>query len=182
MNYLNGLKTLIAIAIATVAFSSCTEDQTSLSINDIQGKATIIGSFVYNDGQTYPGSTTTSVSSDKPAMNVKVYVKVSNASLSSNSNAKGYTTFETSTDANGEYEIEIPAVENGVEVSIQAESFIGRKYSTVSGSTTGIGNSFLTEEGVYEATPIQLSEVKPNDIIAAGKKSYTFTSFDHTDY
>ncbi|WP_308756792.1 hypothetical protein [uncultured Bacteroides sp.] len=182
MNYLSGLKTLLAIAIVTVALSSCSEDQTSLSINDIQGKATIIGSFVYNDGQTYSSSTTTPVSPDKPAMNVKMYVKIENSSLSPNNNAQGYTTFETSTDANGEYEIEIPAVENGVEVSIQAESFIGKKYSTTSGGTTGIGNSVLTKEGVYEAAPIQLSGVKPNDIIAAGKKSYNFTSFDHTVY
>lgn len=180
MNYLNGLKTLIAVAVATLAFTSCSEEQTSLSINDIPGKAKIIGSFTYNDGQTTSSSTT--ANSDKPVMNTTVYVKISNASLSPNS-GNGYTIFETTTNANGEYEIEIPAVETGTDVTIQAASFIGKKYTTsTSGSTTTGGNKIITKEGVYEANSITLSSIMPNDIIAAGKASYTFTAFDHTIY
>lgn len=179
MNYLNGLKTLIAVVIATLAFTSCSEEQTSLSIDDIPGKAKIIGSFTFNDGQRTSSSSTSNV--DKPVANQTVYVKIQNASISPSHTGNGYTTFETTTNANGEYEIEIPAVETGVTVIIQGAPFIGKKYSTSSNTITG-GTTITTKDGVYEATPITLNSVTPNDIIAAGKTIYGFTAFDSSAY
>ena len=178
MNYLNGFKTLIAVVIATLAFTSCSEEQTSLSIDDIPGKAKIIGSFIYNDGQRASSSSTSNT--DKPVANQTVHVKISNASISPNHTGYGYTTFETTTDANGEYEIEIPAVETGVTVIIQGAPFIGKKYSTSGNTITG-GTAITTKDGVYEATPITKT-AKPNDIIAAGKTIYGFTPFDSSAY
>lgn len=175
MNYLNGLKTLMIVAIAAVAFSSCSEDQTSLSINDIKGTAQLIGSFTYDDGQTV-SSSLTNATSVKPAMNTKVYVKVSNKSLDSNSNAKGYTIYEATTDAQGEYKITIPAVETGTDVIIQAASFEGKHYYSNSSSSTTTGSNTVT--GVYKAEEIK-KNVKPNEIVAVGKVEYDFESFDH---
>lgn len=178
MNYLNGLKTLMIVAIAALAFSSCSEDQTSLSINDIPGKAKIIGSFTYNDNQAV-SSTLPSATSVKPVMNMKVYVMISNKSLDPKDNAKGYTTYETTTDANGEYTIEIPAVETGTSVTIQGAPFEGKYYTTSSTTTTTGSNPVVTKDGVYEVNTITIN-AKPNDIIAAGKATYSFTAFDHS--
>ena len=178
MNYLNGLKTLMIVAIATVAFSSCSEDQTSLSINDIKGTAQLIGSFTYDDGQTV-SSSLTNATSVKPVMNTKVYVKVSNKSLDPNSNAKGYTIYEATTDAQGEYKITIPAVETGTDVTIQAASFEGKHYESNSSSSTTTGsNTVTTKDGVYQAEEIEIN-VMPNAIVAVGKVEYDFEPFDH---
>lgn len=179
MNYLNGLKTLMIVAIAAVAFSSCSEDQTSLSINDIKGTAKLIGSFTYDDGQATTTSSSSSTTSEKPAANVKVVVYISNASLDPKSDATGYTTYETTTDAKGEYEIVIPAVETGTNITIQAAPFEGKHYYSSNSSSSSSSSAPVVKEGVYSVIYITGS-VKPNDIIAVGKAEYGFTAFDES--
>lgn len=180
MNKLIGIKTLMFSAITALFFVSCSEDQTSLSIDDIQGKATLIGSFTYDDNQSTSSSSTSSATSEKPVMNTTVYVKIANSSLDPKENATGYTVYETTTDANGEYKIEIPVVETGTEVTIQAESFVGKRYeSTGFGSTN---TTVTTKEGVYEVQEVTLSGIKPHDIKVVGKKKYHFTAYDGTYY
>ena len=66
MDKLTRIKTLIACAIVALGFSSCSEDQTSLSIDNVQGKAIIKGSFVYDDNKT--SSSSTAVNTEKPVM------------------------------------------------------------------------------------------------------------------
>ena len=79
MDKLTRIKTLIACAIVALGFSSCSEDQTSLSIDNIQGKAIIKGSFVYDDNKT--SSSSTAVNTEKPVMNTTVYVMINNSSF-----------------------------------------------------------------------------------------------------
>ncbi len=94
MDKLTRIKTLIACAIVALGFSSCSEDQTSLSIDNIQGKAIIKGSFVYDDNKT--SSSSTAVNTEKPVMNTTVYVMINNSSFNNNSSSYGgYTTLET---------------------------------------------------------------------------------------
>ena len=93
MDKLTRIKTLIACAIVALGFSSCSEDQTSLSIDNIQGKAIIKGSFVYDDNKT--SSSSTAVNTEKPVMNTTVYVMINNSSFNNNSSSYGgYTTLE----------------------------------------------------------------------------------------
>lgn len=172
MDKLTRIKTLIACAIVALGFSSCSEDQTSLSIDNIQGKAIIKGSFVYDDNKT--SSSSTAVNTEKPVMNTTVYVMINNSSFNNNSSSYGgYTTLETTTDAQGKYEIEIPAVENGVTVTIKAKSFEAPYYKINSNSGSGTAqNSVIAKDAVYSSPEIILSDIKPNDIIAAGKATY----------
>ena len=180
MDKLTRIKTLIACAIVALGFSSCSEDQTSLSIDNIQGKAIIKGSFVYDDNKT--SSSSTAVNTEKPVMNTTVYVMINNSSFNNNSSSYGgYTTLETTTDAQGKYEIEIPAVENGVTVTIKAKSFEAPYYKINSKSGSGTTqNSVIAKDAVYSSPEIILSDIKPNDIIAAGKATYNHEELDKT--
>lgn len=125
----------MAFVGAALAFSSCTKEQSSFDVYSIPGKATIMGTCYYDAGQGYESGTYTQII--KPAANVKVVAKVSNASLSPNQNANGYTLYETTTDAEGAYKIEVPAVEvNETDVTIEVEPFFGT-YSTVESISNG---------------------------------------------
>ncbi|MCD8184012.1 MAG: hypothetical protein LUE99_14065 [Bacteroides sp.] len=176
MNYLNGLRAVAMVAIAVLTFSSCSEDQTSFSIDDIQGKATLVGSLTYDDNQAIASGTGTS--SVKPAANTLVYVKVSNVSLSPNYNGAGNTVYEVTTDANGEFKVEVPAVEPGSVVTIQPATFTGKYYAVVAGAT---GTSTVVKDGVYSVGGYTVS-VLPNDIKVVGKRAYRFTDYDGINY
>ncbi len=97
----------------------------------------------------------------RAANNVKVLVKISNQSLDPKHAANGYTIYETTTDFNGDYKIEVPAVENdgqGTTVIIAPESFLG-KYSITT------YNKRETQNGIFE-TNISEGTVRvlPNDL------------------
>ncbi len=148
MNILNNLKSLAVIAIATMAFTSCSKDQTSFSIDDIQGKARIKGTVFYSEGTNNRGDEII-----KMATNTTILVKIDNSYLSPIGNAEGTTTFETVTNGKGEYEIEIPVLEKGALVTIQPQAFIGKQKNSSSNET---------EEGIFTAEAT--CQVVPNDI------------------
>ena len=150
----------IALSLVAMVFSSCSKEQSFLDIQDIPGKAKIIGNFSYDAGQGYSGGMYTQLI--KPVADVKVFVKVSNQSLSPNGEAKGYTYYETVTDLNGNYEVEIPAVDSGTSVIVTAESFMGT-YSTVEAvsNNTPVFNS---KEVQYKFTSKNLT-VNPYDVV-----------------
>ena len=154
MDKLTRIKTLIACAIVALGFSSCSEDQTSLSIDNIQGKAIIKGSFVYDDNKT--SSSSTAVNTEKPVMNTTVYVMINNSSFNNNSsNYGGYT--------------------------IKANSFEAPYYKINSNSGSGTTqNSVIAKDAVYSSPEIILNDIKPNDIIAAGKATYNHEELDKT--
>lgn len=107
---------------------------------------------------------------------------INNSSFNNNSSSYGgYTTLETTTDAQGKYEIEIPAVENGVTVTIKAKSFEAPYYKINSNSGSGTTqNSVIAKDAVYSSPEIILNDIKPNDIIAAGKATYNHEELDKT--
>lgn len=164
MNILNNLKSLAVIAIATMAFTSCSKEQTSLSIDDIQGKARIKGTLTYSEGTEYKNGESNKII--KAATNTTIWVKISNASLSPNGQIPGYTTFETVTDAKGEYEIEVPVSESiyGTEIRMQPQPFIG-KYKKISNDNWNYNRpTYETIEGVFETDEISFN-ARPNQII-----------------
>lgn len=161
------LNVLAVGLIATALFSGCSQDQSSISINDIQGKAKIIGNLSYSEGQTYEGGKF--VELVKPAAEKKVYVEVSNASLSPNGSAQGYTLYETVTDAEGNYEIEVPAVAKtaGTSVTIRTEDFVGKRQLLY---------EISEQVPVFKATDVvftcneKTESLKPNQIKVADMK------------
>lgn len=161
MGFLSKFNVMVACASALLAVTSCGNDQTSLSIEDIQGKAKIVGSLAYSEGQSYENGQYAELI--KPASQKRVFVKVSNGSLDPKGTASGYTTYETMTDENGNYEIEIPAVEKaaGTNIIVQPETFVGTRTLL-----TGVENGqpkFEQKEVVFEIAERSLV-VKPNDI------------------
>lgn len=159
MNILNNLKTLAVIIMTAMAFTSCSKDQTSLSVDDIQGKAKIKGIIFYSEGVEYKNNDSHEII--KMATNTTILVKISNNQLSLKGNAYGFTTFETVTNDKGEYEIEVPALENGTTIIIQPQSFVG-KYKSIDEWNNG-KPVYATLEGIFEAK--ESCSVTPNQII-----------------
>lgn len=178
MKYLMYGMPLAIVVTAAVSLVSCTEDQTAMSIEDIQGKARLVGYFNYYDGQQ---SATGTDDSYKPAYSRTVYVKVENSSFARpNGQYEGYTIYETTTNSMGRYEVEIPADPDGVSVVIEAEPFIGDYYRVEYDDDY---NMIITRsEGVYDVQPITRSGIMPNDIVVVGERSYQFTPFQESSY
>jgi hypothetical protein len=146
---------------ALLILTACTPEQSSFDVEEIPGKAKIMGTLSYDAGQSY--SNGKYVQLFKPAANVKVYVKVSNASLSPNGKATGYTYYETTTNAEGVYQIEVPAVEvNGATtVKIAPEAFMATYSKVVS-----VNNNvpvYEKEEVLFKIAE-ETRTVVPNDI------------------
>lgn len=137
----------------------CSKEQSSLDIQDIPGKAKIIGNFSYDAGQGYVDDIY--VQLIKPAANIKVVVKVSNSSLSPNGNATGYTYYETTTNEQGAYEVEVPAVDRGTTVVIAPDPFFDT-YAKVVSVEDG-EPVFEYEEKIYKINPTT-KNVTPNDV------------------
>ena len=152
----------VGLAAACVALFTlgCSKEQTSMSVNDIQGRVKIVGSLSYNEGQTFENGQFKEVI--KPAADTRVFIKVSNASLSPTSTANGYTTYEVVTDSEGKYEIEVPATEKreGTEIVVQPQSFIGKR--TILESFDNGNPIFKTTDVVFSA-PYQILNANPND-------------------
>ena len=157
MKYLTFKFAMLSLAI--IALVGCSKEQSSLNIEDIPGKAKILGSFSFDAGQGY--SNGKYIRLIKPAANVKVVVKVSNASLSPNGNAEGYTYYETTTSDNGTYEVEIPAVDDGTTIKIAPYPFFATYSKVVSvENNTPV---FEKEERLYKIDE-ETRSVNPNDI------------------
>lgn len=159
---------LLAVSLLT----GCSKEQSELSIENIPGRATIVGSLSYSQGQAYSSGQFSELLS--PASGVKVSIMISNASLAPNGSAQGYTVCETTTDVNGKYSIEIPAV-NNTQIIIKPASFIGNR-TLVTGWEEN-KPIMETEEVVFSLNNIQ-ETVSPGDIVVKDEMySYTPRTF-----
>lgn len=145
MNKLNKFRFFMNIAIAALVASSCSEDQTSLSVDNIKGKANIKGVITFNEGQAYQNGKFTEII--KPYAKDTVFVKIANSSLDPQGQAMGYTTYIALTDENGQYEVEVPAVDtqNGTQVTVQTKPYTGKRNMLV---------SWENEKPVFEAQEV----------------------------
>ncbi|MBQ3261020.1 MAG: hypothetical protein IJA66_07995 [Alistipes sp.] len=146
-------------AVFIVLLSSCSKEQTSLSIEDIEGRAKVIGSYYYDAGQSYENGKY--VQMIKPVAGVTVHALVSNASLSPDGNSSGYTTYSTKTDKDGKFEIKVPVVSKGTSVIIRSTPFQGIHTTVVDVSNNR--PVFDEQNVVYAAADTNLT-LKPNDV------------------
>lgn len=131
MNILRGFKAIAAFSIIAMLFASCSEDQTSLNVNSLPGKAKIIGSLTYSEGTTLTEGGQF-VELIKPAANKEIIFTIPNEAYTGNAESKGNSVFKTKTDANGKYEIEIPAsIVKATPISIQPVDFTGNFYRVI---------------------------------------------------
>lgn len=151
-------KFLSVVALAAMLFVGCAKEQSSFNVEDIPGKATIMGSYHYNAGQDY--SFGEYIQLIKPLANHTVYAQVYNSSIKDNS--KGYTVYETVTDADGNFTLTVPATLDGVKVDVYPKPFIG-KHGVVVGVEYG-DPVIENKDVVYTATTKTYLSMKSNDI------------------
>lgn len=125
MNILRSFKAFAAFAIVAMVFAGCSEDQTSLDVNSVPGRAKIIGSLTYSEG-TILNEDNQFVELIKPAANKEVVFTIPNSAYTGNQQNEGNAVFKTTTDANGRYEIEIPvSIVKATPISIRPADFTG---------------------------------------------------------
>ena len=164
MNILNYLKTFVVVVVAAMAFTSCSKEQTSLSIYDFQGRAKIMGHVSYPVREEYQKDSETPAIPKviwESAANKQLFIKINNSSFVRGE--AGVTVIQTKTDKNGNYEIEIPVPEEGVRVAIQGEYFIGNCNLFVKLDNQG-KEQYKLQEGVFYMDAEDVS-LEPNEIV-----------------
>ena len=155
------MKKLINVVLVTVlaiSFISCTKEQSSFEVSDIKTKANIRGVVMQNLGQDYKSGKY--IENIVPVADKKIYVEVRNSEYASGSQ-NGVTVFETITDVNGQYSIDVPVLYEGTQVTVKGEQFVGI-YKEVVGATTA-KPEYDAKEGVYTFTDKTMT-LYPNDI------------------
>ena len=147
------------LAAAAIALTGCNKDQTELEIN--YGKtATVKGKVTFlQTGQE-----------DKAAADVKVYAQIAYSELvtistdddsqgagtytTNNSTIQGVKTFETTTDAEGKYQFELPVTDTGTDISIYTETVEVENgyYASKSESVSGCKPNIITYVDNIELT------------------------------
>lgn len=130
-----------------------------LDINSIPHSAFVKGTLSYELGQEYNAGQYVHLVA--PAKNIRITARISNASLSPSDSVKGNTIYETFTDENGTYTLELPTVSTGADVVIQAENFSGqyKKVDSVIG-----GAAQYSYENVNYTLDEQKIKIFPNDV------------------
>lgn len=151
---------MVAIMIAAVLVGcNKPKEQTSVNIEDFTEKATVIGKLIYNEGQSLEG--TDYVNTMKPAADVTVTAVVANSEYSATTNGSGNLTFTTKTDEEGNFELEIPVTNDGVNVQLKTTNFVGQ-YRTIVDVENGQA-VYSYEEVVYSLED-KTFRLEPNDV------------------
>ena len=138
------------MALAAMVFTGCNK-QTELEIN--YGKtATVIGKVELSKDN----------SDNTPATNTKVYAKIEYSELITGENPVGNKTFETTTDTEGRYTLEIPVIDEGTDVTIYTKTNI-------------------TNDGYYEGAETSVRDLTPDQTEFAQDMVMSFTSFNEDD-
>lgn len=128
MKILHGTKALAACTLLAALAIGCTEEQSSLEISDMPGKATIQGLVAYSEGTILENGKFQELV--KPAAGKQVDILLSNADYQST--ASGKTLYKTiKTDANGRFALQVPVpVSGNVTATIRPHDFEG-EFNTV---------------------------------------------------
>lgn len=125
------MKPILRLLALSVSFlmilSSCVKEQTGLNVNNIPGRATIMGKLMLDKGTTYENGKY--VNMLVPAANCQLVIKLKNADLSPSGNSKGYTDFNVTTGQDGSFQISVPAVDSGVSYEVVGTPFINPFFS-----------------------------------------------------
>lgn len=160
------LKFVVAF-VMVAAIVGCAKEQSSFSVSDVKDEAKITGLITYDAGVELNGDEYQRLV--KPAAKVDVVVSVDCSQYKAG--ATGVTTFETTTDAEGRYEITIPVTKSGIKASVRAYDFMAKHYSV-----EGIEDGDPVIEGkdvVYTFAAKSLTGILPNDVeICDGRYTY----------
>lgn len=128
------------LAILSFAFFACERpEQSEMDLSNLTDTATISGTLVYDAGVDTAGSADQYVINQfKPVANRTVFVEVPYSSYNFNNEQEGSKIFETTTDAQGNFSIEIPTTSNGLRnVTIRMQEFTAYRseYKKMEGSS-----------------------------------------------
>ena len=111
----------LTFAIGALIFYGCRPEQSEFDLSTLTEKATISGQIVYDAGVDTTANAYT-INMIKPASERVVYVEIPYASYKAGSD--GVKRYETITDAEGYYTIEVPTTPDGIEnVQIRMQEF-----------------------------------------------------------
>lgn len=133
-----------AAIAAAVLFASCTKEQSSLTIDSIQGSATIYGTALYDEGTVKNESGAIIETNVVAAAGQTVLVKVSNSSYASNT--QGYQSYLGSVKDDGSFEISIPVGSNDASAEVSILPFKASYHKNINGE-------IVTIDSVLFATP-----------------------------
>lgn len=160
------LKFVVAF-VMVAAIVGCAKEQSSFSVSDVKDEAKITGLITYDAGVELNGDEYQRLV--KSAANVDVVVSVECSQYKAG--ATGVTTFETTTDAEGRYEITIPVTKSGIKASVRAYDFVAKHYS-VEGIEDG-DPVIEDKDCVYTFAAKDLNGILPNDVkICDGRYTY----------
>ncbi|MCM1309571.1 MAG: carboxypeptidase-like regulatory domain-containing protein [Bacteroides sp.] len=113
-------KYLVAAVVAAFVMTGCSEEQTAFDVDNVPGRSIIKGHVEYTTGTTVVNGKF--AYNYVPAANLDLQIIVNNSDYGTGLN--GQSVFETTTDAAGNYSIEIPApLTKSSNVSIQSSAF-----------------------------------------------------------
>lgn len=130
----------VLLAVISFAFIACERpEQSEMDLSDLTDTATISGALVYDAGVDTTGSVDQYVINQfKPVANRTVFVEVPYSSYNFNGGQEGSKIFETTTDAQGNFSIDIPTTSNGLRnVTIRMQEFTAYRseYKKMEGSS-----------------------------------------------
>ena len=142
------------LAAAAIALTGCNKDQTELEIN--YGKSAIVkGKVLLKENAS---------ATAKAGANIKVYAQIEYSELvTTNTTLEGTKTFETTTDAEGKYQFELPVTDKGTDIS------------SIYTETVEV------ENGYYKSTSSnRVTNCKPNIISYVDNIEITLTPYTNT--
>lgn len=169
-----------AVAIGTLLFPACNEkEQSEMTMDSIQGRATIQGQVMYNQGDIQEDGVVLEGINMTPAKEVAVMVKVPYSSYKDDA-ADGDAVYTVKTDANGNYAVEIPVGARDVQATVSVLPFYA-SYGEYTNGTINIVEDALFNEGesvVYVGqndVKIANLEVQPAEINTQPERNQTIT-------
>ena len=111
---------LSIMAITSLLFVGCQEDQSEFSLESISDLATISGTVYYSTGVDTVGTDYT-YDVLKPAAGRKIFVEIAYSQYKDGS--EGTKIYETIIDENGHFSIQVPTKANGINATLRLEDF-----------------------------------------------------------
>lgn len=150
---------LATFAMGAFLFSACTTEQSEMSLDSIEGKATIQGKVMYDQGACQDGDAVLDGINMVPAGGVTVTAKVPYSAYKSGS--EGDKLFTVTTDAAGNYSVTVPATSNAAQVTINVLPFY-TSYGTINsdGTVTTTENTLFNNVSGTTTVNIEQGDVQ----------------------
>lgn len=134
-----------AVAVAAaVLFASCTKEQSSLTIDSVQGSATVYGTAFYDEGAAELENGAIAESNMVAAAGQTVLVKVPNSAYANN--AQGYQSYLTTVNDDGSFEITVPVGSTDASAQVSILPFKATYNKIINGEIVKMDSTLFTTQ------------------------------------